>query len=223
MSSRPSGTATKQRDSGSRRRQDDSPEVKLSKLLSYILRHGAAKEGLQLRDDGSIQLTTLMQHRRLQSTTFDQIKHVVDTNDKKRFTLFKDSSRDSGGQEWFIRATQGHSLKIKEPPLVKLTPETMPATVIHGTTKAKLPLIQEQGLSRMSRTHIHFATGLVGEKGVVSGMRKTANAFIYINTPMAVRDGIEFFTSENGVVLSRGLNDSGVIPAKYFAKVELHE
>lgn len=30
----------------------DSPEVRISKTLSYILRHGAEKEGLKLRTDG---------------------------------------------------------------------------------------------------------------------------------------------------------------------------
>ncbi|KAJ1721208.1 Protein transport protein Sec24B [Coemansia erecta] len=201
-----------------RRRQDDSPEVKLSKFLSYVLRHGAAKEGMVLRDDGSILLSTLMKHKKLQSTAFEQVKHVVDTNEKKRFVLFREAD-EAGTQSWYIRATQGHSVQIKEPPLVLLTAESIPSEVIHGTTKEKLPLIREKGLSRMARTHIHFASGLYGNKGVVSGMRASANAFIYIDTEKAMRDGIEFYISENNVILSKGLGNSGVIPSKYFAKV----
>ncbi|KAJ2369792.1 tRNA 2'-phosphotransferase [Coemansia sp. RSA 2607] len=201
-----------------RQRQDDSPEVKLSKFLSYILRHGAAKEGMVLRDDGSILLSTLMKHKKLQSTTFEQIKHVVDTNEKKRYVLFSDLD-ELGSQSWYIRATQGHSIKVKEPPLVLLTADNMPSEVIHGTTREKVPLIREKGLSRMSRTHIHFASGLYGNKGVVSGMRASANAFIYIDTEKAMQDGIEFYISENNVILSKGLDNSGVIPSKYFAKV----
>lgn len=44
----------------SRRRQDDSPDVRNSKTLSYILRHGAAKEGLTMRPDGYIRLDKLV-------------------------------------------------------------------------------------------------------------------------------------------------------------------
>ena len=40
--------------------------------------------------------------------TFDHIKHVVDTNDKKRFSLVKDESTGS----YKIRANQGHSLEV---------------------------------------------------------------------------------------------------------------
>ncbi|KAI7826277.1 phosphotransferase KptA/Tpt1, partial [Kickxella alabastrina] len=187
-----------------RRGADDSPEVKLSKFLSYVLRHGASKEGLTLRDDGSILLSTLQQHKKLQSTTFAQIKHIVDTNDKKRFTLFEEEANEVGSTRvWYIRATQGHSVDIKAPPLVLLTEETVPRHIIHGTTREKVPVIQKDGLSRMQRTHIHFATGLAGDQEVVSGMRKTSDAFIYIDFPRAMQDGIEFYVSENNVILSR--------------------
>lgn len=43
-----------------RGRPDDSPDVQLSKTLSYILRHGAAKEGLTMRKDGFIRLDDIV-------------------------------------------------------------------------------------------------------------------------------------------------------------------
>ncbi|KAJ2120244.1 tRNA 2'-phosphotransferase, partial [Coemansia sp. RSA 788] len=75
-----------------RNRPDDSPDVKLSKLLSYLLRHGAVKEGLTIRDDGSIALDELKKHKQLKSVSFDRIKQIVDTNDKKRYMLFQEGS-----------------------------------------------------------------------------------------------------------------------------------
>lgn len=44
----------------SRGRPNDSPDVQLSKTLSYILRHGAEKEGLKMRKDGFIKLDDLV-------------------------------------------------------------------------------------------------------------------------------------------------------------------
>jgi len=38
----------------------DSPEVQLSKTLSYLLRHGAEKEGLPIRSDGYVKVEDLV-------------------------------------------------------------------------------------------------------------------------------------------------------------------
>lgn len=40
--------------------RDESPDVKISKTLSYILRHGAAKEHLVMRPDGYIRVDDLV-------------------------------------------------------------------------------------------------------------------------------------------------------------------
>lgn len=48
-----------------RRREDESPDVKLSKTLSYILRHGAAKEGLKVRSDGFVRVDELVRRARV--------------------------------------------------------------------------------------------------------------------------------------------------------------
>jgi RNA:NAD 2'-phosphotransferase (TPT1/KptA family) len=37
-------------------RPNESPDVKASKALAYILRHGAEKEGLDMRQDGFLKL-----------------------------------------------------------------------------------------------------------------------------------------------------------------------
>lgn len=89
---------------------------------------------------------------------------------------------------------------------------------IHGTYYKYWPLIKKEGLSRMNRNHIHFAPGLPGDKVVISGMRKTAEVFLYVNLPLALSDGIKFYKSANAVILSPG-NDKGFIDLKYFSKV----
>lgn len=44
----------------------DSPEVRLSKTLSWILRHGAASEGLPIREDGFIRVDDIVCYVSLQ-------------------------------------------------------------------------------------------------------------------------------------------------------------
>lgn len=46
--------------------------------------------------------------------------------------------------------------------------------------------IGEQGLSKMNRNHIHMAHGLLGEDGVISGMRQRCDLYIHIDTAKAV-------------------------------------
>lgn len=58
--------------------------------------------------------------------------------------------------------------------------------VIHGTYFKNWGLIRDTGLSTMGRTHIHFAIGEVGEAGVISGMRGSAEVIIYIDVPKAM-------------------------------------
>lgn len=42
------------------RRGDEPPDVRASKALSYILRHGAAKESLTMRPDGFVRVDDLV-------------------------------------------------------------------------------------------------------------------------------------------------------------------
>jgi len=48
-------------------------------------------------------------------------------------------------------------------------------------------------------------------------MRYNYEIAIYIDSKKAMKDGIEFFISENGVILSTGLNNR--IDKKYFKKI----
>ncbi len=75
----------------------------ISKLLSYVLRHAPESMGLVLDRDGWADIDNLISNANQHGHTFDyQMLHeVVETNEKKRFTLSEDGQR--------IRAAQGHS------------------------------------------------------------------------------------------------------------------
>jgi 2'-phosphotransferase len=108
-----SGSKGAARGKGGGSRQDASPTVQLSKALSYILRHGAAKEHLKMSTDGYISLDAVLARPKLSkikmehgsSPTPQDVMQVVETNDKKRFEV---SKRES--DQLFIRAVQGHSI-----------------------------------------------------------------------------------------------------------------
>jgi 2'-phosphotransferase len=187
--------------------------------------------------------------------TLPEVQDIVANNEKQRFKLIPVSeTTDSDGLEaassstavagsqhpshWLIRANQGHSIKVDEEGLLEpITLETeLPTTVVHGTDSRSWPLILSSGgLKKMTRNHIHFASGLpagfqsladaadtAGElkkEPVVSGMRKSSSVLIFIDIKKALEAGIKFWRSANGVILTEG-NNKGVLPVAYFKRVE---
>jgi 2'-phosphotransferase len=191
-----------------------------SKYLAYLLRHGAVKSNLELRDDGFALLedVLLLPRARKLNLTFELVREIVDKNDKKRFELKEEKG------VWLIKATQGHSLPVKDLALKPIRSITdLPRGVaIHGTYLRSWKTIRTEGLSRMTRNHIHFSASLPdakdGSDAVVSGLRGNAEVLIYLNVASALEDGIDLFLSANNVILSPGFQD-GTIPPQYFLAV----
>lgn len=179
--------------------------------LCCILRHTAIKRGIKIDAGGWVKLNDILSKcDDFKETSFEDIEYIVRENNKKRFTL----SEISG--EWFIKANQGHSIKYVKDDLLltEITdPEYLPIAV-HSTYKESISIILKEGLSKMKRNHIHMAKS----KNIVHGTRKNATAFINIDVKRAIEDGIKFYESDNGVILSAGVN--GIIDSKYFLSIE---
>jgi len=217
---------------GGRKPRSEDPEVRISKALSYILRHGAEKEGLRMRKDGYIKVSDLLARPKLRGVDFPLLEKLVKENDKQRYQLmFEPSTPAEQGDTtiqttsdgtWWIRANQGHTLRVEELELREIkSPDEVPV-VVHGTTHEAWKSIEKEGLSKMQRNHIHMATGKLGDEGVISGMRAShakSGVLIFVDVSQAMEDGIKFFISANGVVLTSG-NDKGILEPKYFERVE---
>ena len=191
----------------------DNKDVQLSKDLSFTLRHGAPKQGLKIRSDGFIKMSELLAHPKYKSQTLENNTRIVNESDKQRFLI------EEIDDELYIRANQGHSLDVKVQIKQILSLDEIPQSegVIHGTYQKLWPLIKKSGLKKITRQHIHFAIGLPSDDGVISGMRKTCDMVIFFDLAAAIADGVEFFLSENLVILSPGVD--GVLDPKYFSHV----
>lgn len=201
----------------------DSPEVRLSKTLSWLLRHGAKSEGLFMRSDGYVRVNDLLALPRLSSPTqldLPTLQRLVDNDSKNRYMLRQgpDEAAPTAGDIWWIRANQGHSLKAIELDLKPVLSATDIPMAVHGTSRKAWESISTQGLSRMGRNHVHLAQGIPGD-GVISGMRNSAQVLIYIDVQKALDAGIAFSLSENGVVLTEG-DGRGFLSPEYFLRVE---
>ncbi|MEC4986718.1 MAG: RNA 2'-phosphotransferase [Oscillatoria sp. PMC 1068.18] len=163
--------------------------VKISKYLSYHLRHHPDKLGLQLAPGGWIAVDTLLTacQRDKFSLTAPELAAVVAENDKKRFSF------DSTGK--LIRANQGHSIEVD----LQLEPMEPPAILYHGTQEDAVQSILKQGLSKMSRHHVHLSTDLETAKNV--GKRHGKPVIFVVAAGKMDRDGYTFYCSENQVWL----------------------
>jgi 2'-phosphotransferase len=213
----------------------------LSKALSWILRHAAPQLHLNMSPDGFIPVSALLsiKTRNLCSYAEDDVIQVVATNDKQRFRLdtkivkfgkkekgavrydFVENCDGGGERVLCIRANQGHSIPSisSEELLSEIDPDELRSlTIIHGTNRnAWENHIRHEGLSKMKRNHIHFAAGMPGDEGVISGMRRQCQIHIYINGEACTKDGIPFYRSDNGCILTSGI--AGMLPCKYFKSV----
>lgn len=139
--------------------------------------------------------------------------------------------------EWFIRATQGHSIKLES--VSHLTPvlddedgRSRAGVCVHGTkwelwdTLSEFPpqvkgertllIAGETGLSRMGRTHIHLAPALADHPILP---RPGSTLRIYLDIPKLLSADIPLYTSSNGVVLTPGIAD-GVVSKEYWKLAE---
>eukprot|EP00388_Colpodella_angusta_P001282 GDKJ01004141.1.p1 GENE.GDKJ01004141.1~~GDKJ01004141.1.p1 ORF type:complete len:1586 (-),score=422.28 GDKJ01004141.1:43-4215(-) len=187
------------------------------KKLNYILRHAALALGLRIREDGYVVVDELLQLSRLQGLTSDRVHEVVRTCHKRRYEMREETV--DGSRMWLIRAAQGHTISNIRAELLlkKVTDYRELPKCLHGTFFINWLGIRQVGLHRMRRNHIHFACGLPEDDGVTSSMRRTSEVVIYLDVRAAMRDGIEFLLSSNGVILSSGLH--GLISPAYFASV----
>ncbi len=183
-----------------------------SKYMSWVLRHGLDKLGIKPDSEGYIPLEVLLNTDEKATLTQETVLEIVQTCPKQRFGIKQVSGK------YFIRANQGHSQNIGEQinsdKLLKKLSKPIPG-VFHGTYKKHLDSIKATGLNRMTRQHIHLAKGL----DAASGKRHDNNLIVYVDMGKAIADGIEFFESANGVILTEGIN--GIIPSKYLTYAEL--
>lgn len=117
----------------------NSEDAKLSKSLSWLLRHGAHKEGLSLDEGGYVDVEKILKLKQFGTYNQSDILRIVAENDKKRFSIRYRNS----GKCLQVRANQGHSIQVKEEGLLTLlTEQTLPRIVYHGTYFAKLESIK---------------------------------------------------------------------------------
>lgn len=117
-------------------------DIRLSKSISRLLRHAAAKEGLELDDEGFAEIGELM--KLLGLTAEAEIRRIAAQDPKGRFEI--DGSR--------IRCAYGHSKGVRVD-LPEFEPE---GALYHGTSPKAAAAILREGLKPKGRQKVHLST-----------------------------------------------------------------
>jgi putative RNA 2'-phosphotransferase len=164
--------------------------TRLSKLLSYILRHNPGEAGIELNNQGWAPVDQLLIYlnNKGEQISLDLLKHIAATNSKKRFSFNDDFT--------MIRASQGHSIEVD----LDYAPSIPPDKLYHGTVKESAAIILEKGIAKMQRHHVHLSKDV--ETATQVGSRRGKPIILTINAKAMHEKGFLFYMSDNGVWLT---------------------
>ncbi|MGY1605881.1 RNA 2'-phosphotransferase [Geodermatophilus sp. SYSU D00700] len=163
--------------------------VRVSKRLSYVLRHRPDSVGLVLDDAGWVDVAALLAALAAHGMplTREDLDHVVARNDKRRFAFDPTGTR--------IRASQGHSVPVA----LGYAAEAPPDVLFHGTAVRNLPAILAEGLRPGRRHAVHLSPDEVTARAV--GERRGRAAVLRVDAAGLAAAGVVFTRSANGVWL----------------------
>lgn len=161
-----------------------------SRFLSLILRHKPEEIGLSLDQQGWAEIDELLAKMKAAGKPLSRsgLFEIVETSDKKRFTLSENGTH--------VRAAQGHSVPVD----LGLAAQTPPDVLYHGTAKSTLDVIMREGLKPLSRQQVHLSTDI--ETATTVGQRHGKPVVLSIAAKEMAASGIAFFQAENGVWLT---------------------
>lgn len=175
--------------------------IKLSKEVSYALRHAPWEYELELDQDGWVSieqlLTALRENRNFENVIIEDLEHIVKNSDKKRHEI-------ADGK---IRALYGHSVPMK---IIKESQEP-PEILFHGTARRFIDSIKKSGLQPKGRQYVHLSMDT--ETALLVGRRHDNKpVLLKVDAKKAWGDGIRFYLGNDKVWLADN------IPSKYLSE-----
>lgn len=164
---------------------------KLSKEVSYALRHAPWEYELELDSEGWIEIEQLLSALRLnkqwESVNENDLATMIELSDKKRHEILDGK----------IRALYGHSVPEK----IAKRIETPPAVLYHGTARHLAEQIINQGLHPMGRQYVHLSADK--ETATLVGKRKDSSpVLLRVDSKKAWDNGIKFYQGNNTIWLA---------------------
>ena len=162
---------------------------KLSRRLSYVLRHDPKSMNLIIDRRGWVPIDLLLANwDGNESLTKELLERIVAEDNKQRYSFSSDGK--------CIRANQGHSVDVD----LGLSVCVPPILLFHGTSEKNVKSILKQGIQKQKRHHVHLSIDV--ETAYSVGNRHGNPKIFKVDTKAMYADGFKFFQSVNGVWLT---------------------
>jgi putative RNA 2'-phosphotransferase len=176
--------------------------VRLSRFLSWVLRHDPGRLGLELDRCGWADISKLIECARRGNVhlTREVLFEIVETDAKARYQLSYDLTR--------IRALYGHSVDVD----LGLAPKKPPRLLYHGTAARFLDAIMKHGISPGKRQFVHLCAD--PQTAMQVGARHGRPVILVVDSGLMYNEGIELYRSTRETWLVRA------VPAKFIRILE---
>ena len=173
---------------------------KLSKEVSYALRHAPWEYELELDEEGWVDimqlLSSLHECREWQELSEQDLHVMIEKSDKKRHEI----------SDCKIRALYGHSIPQK----ILKDPKAPPEVLYHGTARHFIQAIKENGLLPQNRQYVHLSIDT--ETALQVGKRRDDEpTLLRVQALKAWTEGVKFYLGNDKVWLA------DTIPDKYIS------
>jgi len=160
-------------------------KVKVSKYMSYLLRHNP--ENLKMDRHGFVSLKELLEKTRERFHIGDKsIINIAERSERKRFEIVQGK----------IRALYGHTIPVE----LGLREDKIVKVLYHGTTSDAASEILKTGLKAMKRRQAHLSPTV--DVAIRIGLRRTKDPVVLqIDAEAARKNGARIFKATDTVYL----------------------
>jgi len=169
---------------------DERSRTRLSKFVSFVLRHRPERVGIVLDRQGWVSIDALLVQCQAHGKNISRsmLDEIIKTSSKQRFAVSEDGLR--------VRASHGHSVDVDLGYAAAVPPDVL----FHGTIPANIVAIRAQGLVRMQRRYVHLSPD--ANTAATVGQRRGTPVILRVSAGSMHHDGYTFYLSTNGVWLT---------------------
>ncbi len=169
-------------------------QEKISKLISYWLRHKPEDGNIKLDRYGWVEIKDIINALNSNSLDFtsNQLIELNNSFDKIRWKIDLDTQK--------IKATHGHSISIEQ----ELNSKTPNEILFHGTASKNIIGIIKNGLISKQRQYVHLSENIEMAREV--GKRHGKPFIIEVDTKKMIENDWEFFKTEENVWLTSDID-----------------